>query len=189
VYNTNHTTTTTPHHNNNAQLMTERFSTIDEGSTANGVVIDGCTIKDGIPLCSRHSWEMHSDDTLSLPATTITKVTIFNLSDWDHDGMVSLANNNVVIPTTGRYFVNFMTFVNSSGVNLTVYYYVNDVVRIVGRQATGPVTNRPWDNFSAILELTAGDVLDVRMNPAVAGVTIGSANSFEWARMHGFFIG
>jgi len=168
--------------------MTTRAKALVEGSSGNGVILDSVEIKDSLPRTSC-CWEMVASAVQVLSSGVITRIT-WSSAAWDTypGGITDLVNERITAPLDGKYYVAFNTKIQFSSQRVKVLWYVNGVSTSVTHFYNWTGTNDPWGMCSTILDLSAGDTVDVRAQVFTL-MALGSATFYEQSRFTGFFIG
>ena len=165
-----------------------RSSSIVEQSSGSGVTIADCLFKDGVPF-GNISWSMYSTAVQLLGASQ-QQIT-FNVEDWDtHGSIVDLANNRATVPYSGKYYIAFENTLRETGRYVLVFVRVNGTGIRSHSDYSFALANSAYKPFECLLDLTAGDHVDITMYGYTAinvGELVASAST-QGARLTGVFI-
>ena len=130
--------------------------------------------------------------TLTLPASTSTKITNMSVFSDSH-GAYDTANNKLVIPVSGKYQFSacgaFYSNSGSAGLYAHIFYYVNSSggAEIAITRSTGSGNLQQFCGSSIIVNLKANDVIEFYAAQDNAGyIYIGSSwTNISWMRLSG----
>lgn len=168
-------------------MSTIRADNIVEATGSAGVTIDGLTFKNSIPQYNL-SWKMRAGSLQSLTSATNNLIT-FGTEDWDtHGGVVNLASNRIDIPYTGKYWCSFQTSFDPPNAIYVLRFYTNGSLD-KNTYLYHQWRDHPCNNYSEIMNLTAGDYVQVYVFPFTTADAGQNADSETQSVFEGYFIG
>lgn len=168
-------------------MSTIRADNIVEATGSSGVTIDGLTFKNGIPQ-KNLTWKMRAGSAQSLTISTNNLIT-FGTEDWDtHGGVVNLASNRIDIPYTGKYWCSFQTSFDPPNAVYVLRFYTNGSLD-KNTYLYHQWRDHPCNNYSEIMNLTAGDYVQVYVFPFVTATAGQNSDSETQSIFEGYFIG